>query len=287
MISVHRPHPFIYNKTSILLPGALACLLIISIAPFGFSDVPGWVRVGLGCYFGLIASLGVVIVVNLLKWLTPAFMKENHWTVGKELVLIMSVVFGISLLNFFSFLILNISDTATWTLFRLVIVYTTAISIFPVAILVLYEQLRHQRTKLLQAKTLTDQLRTHFSEIMTNLPSGPSPISFEAINGKPELRLMPEEVLFLKSDGNYVEIHYLIKEEVKKKLIRNRLKEFANVLPQKLFFHCHKSYIVNGMHITRVEGNARNLELLLRGTEIRIPVSRSKSKDLAAFLNSD
>ncbi|MCB0561246.1 MAG: hypothetical protein KDD09_19955 [Phaeodactylibacter sp.] len=48
---------------------------------------------------------------------------------------------------------------------------------------------------------------------------------FEAENGKVELQIAYDKVLYLKADGNYVEVFYMDQHNyVQKKLIRNRLK---------------------------------------------------------------
>ena len=282
-----RPHPFIFNAGSVLIPGLLAFLLILGFAPFSFKALDLAPRAVLSLAFGLIASLGVLLVIGLLKWLAPRFMQEESWTVGKELVLILTVVAGICVLNFAVILGVGLSQDPVLRVFKLVVLYTLGISIIPVGMLTLLEQFGHQRKKLKQAKRLTMRLRQQTAENPSarSRPRSARTILLEAENGKVELQLRPDEILFLNSDGNYVDVHHFDgRDRLQKTLIRNRLKHFASTLPEDHFFRCHKSYIVNGAHIIRVEGNARNLELLLRGTEHRIPVSRSKSDALSAFL---
>ena len=283
--TLQKPHPFIFNSGSILLPGFIVGLLIFVFAPFGFNELELVNRAILSVMFALISSLGVLIVVGLLKWLAPHFMQEERWTVGKELIIILTVIAGICLLNFVVILSIGISDMPPRKLFNFVVLYTLGISIIPVGVLVLFEQFTHQRRKLQQAQRLTRQLRVESSKKSADASSLPDQIIFEAENGNIELQLQPEEVLYINSDGNYVEIHYLdSKENTRKKLIRNRLKTFISILPDASFFRCHKSYIVNKRHIIQVQGNARNLELILRETDQRIPVSRSKSDALSDFI---
>jgi len=238
--------------------------------------------------FGLISSFGVLLTVSLLKWFVPDFMREESWNVGKELFLILTVVAGICLLNFVMILVLGLSEMPIPELFKLVVLYTLAISIIPVAVLILFEQFIHQRKKLQQAQNLTIELRKRSSAFKDVQPDVIKPVIFEGENNFIELQLQPEEILFLNSDGNYVEVHYNRgREKNEKKLIRNRLKHFLHILPKESFFRCHKSYVVNKMHIIRVEGNARNLELIMRGSDQKIPVSRSKSESLTEFLKDD
>lgn len=280
-----EPHPFIFNLGSVLIPGLIAFLLILIFAPFGFAVLEFANRAILSVMFGLISCFGVVMVIGLLKWLAPSFMQEENWTVGKEMILIITAVSGICLLNFALILVLGLSETPIYELFKLVVLYTIGISIIPVTVLILFEQFIHQRKKLQQAQNLTQQLRKRSASGADSSKTLIDTITFKAENGNVELQLQPEEILFIKSDGNYVDVHFqLTGEKAQKKLIRNRLKNFIPVLPSVTFFQCHKSYIVNKIHITRVEGNARNLELILRGIDQRIPVSRSKSDDLSDLL---
>jgi len=110
--------------------------------------------------------------------------------------------------------------------------------------------------------------------------------SITAENGQLALQLKSDEILWAQSDGNYLEIFYLEGgQNVKKELIRNRLKNLAEQLPNETFFHCHKSYLINLNHIQKVQGNARNFEVVLRHGNISIPVARSKSSELKEKMN--
>lgn len=283
-----KPHPFIFNVGSFLLPGFIVFLLILVFVPFGFSVLEFTHRLVLSAMFGLISCFGVLLVIGLFKWIAPGFMQDESWTVGKEIILVIMVVAGISLLNFGVILTFGLSEAPIPELFKLVVLYTLGISIIPVGILVLFEQFTHQRKKLLQAQRLTTQLRQQKASNPDENATNSNPILFEDENGNIELQLLSKEVLFLKSEGNYAEIYYLNSgQSLQKKLIRNRLKNFEDILPKIHFFRTHKSYIVNIMHIIQVVGNARNLELILRGSDQRIPVSRSKTGDLTGILKDD
>lgn len=85
----------------------------------------------------------------------------------------------------------------------------------------------------------------------------------------------------IKSEGNYVEVFYESKNQLQKELIRNSLKAIEEQLSKKpSFYRCHKQYIINLNHIQKVNGNARNLELIIEHLDAPVPVSRSKSEEL-------
>ena len=272
-----RPHPFIFTPASVLLPGLITFLIILLFAPVGYQNMSLVHRAGFGLGFGIVASLSVMLIVKMLQIIHPNYKEE--WSVGREVLLILTVLCSICLFIFVILFSFDLTDLTASDLFMQVIVTTLTISFFPVVILVLFEQYNHQRSqwkKALEMSSMLPQAVTH---------PGNDLIQLFGENGKLELQVSPHELIYLKSDGNYVDVIYG-PEQTEKKLVRNRLKVLAEVLPDALFFQCHKSYIVNRSHIISVKGNARNFELKLRNVPDFIPVSRGKSEELTQFLKA-
>ncbi|MGB0524590.1 MAG: LytR/AlgR family response regulator transcription factor, partial [Flammeovirgaceae bacterium] len=108
-----------------------------------------------------------------------------------------------------------------------------------------------------------------------------------AENGKLELEISAHSLLFLKTAGNYIDIHYQLNHQHQTYVLRNRLKNILPILNQPNFYQCHRSYLVNLDKVTQVTGNARGLELHLEGFDKQlIPVSRSKSQELEKLLHA-
>ena len=82
----------------------------------------------------------------------------------------------------------------------------------------------------------------------------------------------PEDILFLKAESNYTEIHYI---DGSKKLLSKTLKVLEEVLPAHRFFRIHKSYVVNAAHITDIILSTHESAVKLVGG-FTIPVSRDK-----------
>lgn len=259
-----------------MLPGVVTLLIIVLLAPLEFQMLDLIDRFVFAFLFGGVASLSVWVVVGLVQKLFPAF--EEKWTVGKEICLVVVVIMTISILIFLIFYWFDLTTLGYFELFRSVFINTIIISILPIIILVLFEQYNHQKKQWKQAQSINKRLDR---KAMTQ----DQLIAFKSENGKLELQLKAEEVFFLKSEGNYVEVFFK-DQSITKKLIRNRLKALLDVLPEEHFFHCHKSYVVNQQHIINVDGNARNFELSLRGINEKIPVARSKSEQLIQLLSN-
>ncbi|MGK7395394.1 MAG: LytR/AlgR family response regulator transcription factor [Candidatus Cyclobacteriaceae bacterium M3_2C_046] len=275
---IQQPHPFIYNTYSILLPGIITFFLILLVAPYGIQDLNLNYRIAFSAGLASIASLSVALVVGMARKLFPAWMKEEKWTLGKELLLLFSVDLLICFLIYLAFLMFDLSQQHPWHLFVQVLLKTFAISIFPISILVLFEQYNHLRANLRRSEQWNKQLSS-FNKANRQRPDATKhTIKFAGENGKVVLNVNPDEVVCLRSEGNYVEVFYQDgKDHLKKLLIRNRLKVLSDQLPPNMFFQTHKSYLVNTSQITRVKGNARNYELVIRDLPFTVPVSRTKA----------
>jgi DNA-binding LytR/AlgR family response regulator len=76
------------------------------------------------------------------------------------------------------------------------------------------------------------------------------------------IKLLLDEIVYLKSDGDYIVVHTLKKEY----LIREKMKNISDKLNSKLFIRVHKSFIVSLKQITELYGN------IIKCGDIEIPV---------------
>ena len=296
---LQKPHPFIFNLGSILVPALITFLVILVFAPFGLANI--FSRVSYAVFFGVMVAFCIWIGVNGLQKLFSSHFEEENWTVGKEINLVFTILVFIVFVVFLIFAALRNFENVI-DLFQIIFIRTLLISFFPILIMILYEQYHHQKQKWKEAQQLNHelqekqiqleqekkQLQNEFQTKVEELENiaQPQKIVLEAENGKVALQLENEQIFYVQSEGNYVEVFYESQDKIQKELIRNSLKKLENELPQEQFFRCHKSYIVNLSKIQKVEGNARNLELILENIEAKIPVSRSKSQELSNLLKS-
>ncbi|MBO6535620.1 MAG: LytTR family transcriptional regulator [Balneolaceae bacterium] len=277
-----KPHPFIFNRWSIIIPGIVTVLVIMVLMPLDFDRFPFSERFMLAVIFGAVAAATVGLSVFALQKLAPKWVSEDQWTVRREIILIFAVIVLICVVNFVVLHFIGMNDNEMSETLAQVIGYTLVISFFPVLLMVLTEQVLHQKAKLKESERLTQALQpaVESSQKTSQIVKDDS-IELAAETGIVELVVSPSQIDFIQSDGNYAEIFYCDSElNPQKILIRNRLKYFSDVLPQPPFMHCHKSYIVNLDRVKSVTGNARNFELLLADRTERIPVSRSKTAEL-------
>lgn len=78
-----------------------------------------------------------------------------------------------------------------------------------------------------------------------------------------------EEILYLQSNGSYT--HFYLSEN-RDIIISKNIKEYENILPEKLFSRCHNSFLVNLKQVVRID---KDNNLILRNGQ-EIPVSTRK-----------
>lgn len=88
-------------------------------------------------------------------------------------------------------------------------------------------------------------------------------------------KLNISDILWIKSDGNYLEIQTTKKEE----LIRATLTNFIERLNSDLFFRTHKSYIVNLDYLSKIETNYVTI------VASKIPITKNYYDELVKKLN--
>ncbi len=88
-------------------------------------------------------------------------------------------------------------------------------------------------------------------------------------NGYENLRINLDEILFIKSDNNYCEIHTIFNQHV----IRQSLNTIMDSLPVAVFIQTHRSFVVNKNKISKTTASTVFVN------EIEIPLSRTFAKN--------
>lgn len=98
-------------------------------------------------------------------------------------------------------------------------------------------------------------------------------------NTKDYVRVSPEDILYAKVSGNYVDVHYLENNCAKHKLLRISLNQFSDSLNDYPFIiRCHRAFMVNTSKLSKVHGNLKGYHLELENTTAKIPVSKSYTR---------
>lgn len=104
---------------------------------------------------------------------------------------------------------------------------------------------------------------------------------------KESLQLNADDLLFAESSGNYVTVHYLKDEKVFNIDIRTTIKDVVELFaPYPNIMRCHRAFVVNLSNIISLERRSSGMELLMRASNVRVPVSKSYVQDLKQRLQN-
>lgn len=152
--------------------------------------------------------------------------------------------------------------------FRIII-----ICLIPPVVLALHDSFRdlklHNAILVDEKKNMQKQVEKFEEDILNKT------IEFRSDNNNETLSLTVSEVVFIKSSDNYVEIAYREFENLRKKLLRNTLKNIEIQIRQySNFIRCHRTCIVNVHFIEKLHRDAGNQWLSIKGSNEKLPVSR-------------
>lgn len=288
-----RPYPFLFTfkKTIIIavivgiVSGFLNSIRLNENFVLQHLIIP---KVEVSIFFGLIIFLSIILTLHVFtKYYLSKNIKEN-WTILKELSLVSFLLLTIISFNYL-FLILvsrNTSDFFTVTfLFKIVIYALTTGLIVSFIItwinytIILKENLKQSLIHNNYLKEILYNKQEKTDNLIVNFPSN---IQSENIS------FNVEQLLFIKSDGNYVEVFSKTNNEIKIQLYRISIQKIENELTKYPFItRTHRTYLVNIKNISHTKGNARNYQLYFSGTELSIPVARSRFKKFNEVLTAN
>ncbi|MGB0524807.1 MAG: LytR/AlgR family response regulator transcription factor [Flammeovirgaceae bacterium] len=225
----------------------------------------------------VVLSTNFIVVPKLL----PSQFTEERWTLGREVFwsLLQFIFIGAAL---FIYQVLVYGLPFTFGVFLKFVVGSFAVGTAPVLGIAMYEQNRLLKRHLQEAIQLNQQLNQSYQQ---RIPVNEILLSSE--NGKDVIECSTEELLFISSSDNYVEIYLYQNDQLEKKLLRSSLKRITETLAtEKQFFRCHRAYLVNLSKIETINGNAQGYKLKLVHIPDPIPVARSQAKQLKQLINS-
>lgn len=247
-------------------------LFLLAFSPFGLNQYDFEQRLFICLGYGLACAMAMIFNLYVLMPALPELFDESRWTVGRQLIWTGWILFTISLFN--SIYSVGIG-MLSFSFYNLLIstLQVVAVGIFPVAAIVLIDYLRLFRKHARKA----EQLDQHLSR---QSPCDNTQLVLVSENDNEKLQLTPDELLYITSADNYVAVNYRINDSIKKTLLRGTLKKIDQQLHHPNILRCHRSYIVNLKQLVNITGNARGYILTLRGTDSKIPVSKTYAEEV-------
>jgi len=184
-------------------------LFVLSFQPFKHDVFDFYYRLFFKAGFGIILFL----IMFLVRVLYPCMIEtnsKNENTIAKFHYLSGMVIWVLSAISFLCYLkYVGHTSISAYATFKVFIICTV-----PPVVLIISDRFR--KIKLENKFLVLEKEAINNSEAYKNLS-----IDFvSGVNGR-KLSFILEKIVFIKSANNYVEIHYLEEDQIKKKLLRN------------------------------------------------------------------
>ena len=269
---LNRPYLRIENRWKLtIIISLFISLFILLFQPFGLSTYKSEYKSVVLLGYGGITF--VILIINLFI-LTHVFKKWfANWTIGKQMLWLSWVIFTIGTGNYIYSSII-FSMFAGMNGFITFQVLTLIIGIFPVVIITLVSYNIKLKRNLKTAAEVNDLLVEKPTASQTE-----ETVVLVADNGKDKLEVELSDLLYIESVGNYIQISYFKGGKMSKMLLRGTIKRIESETAQHTsLVKCHRAFIVNINHVESVIGNSQELRLVLKNSDIEIPVSRNNSQ---------
>jgi hypothetical protein len=243
---------------------------MIIYRPLGVRDAGFGFVLTMGAYC-LIQAIFIYAAARLLKRI-PFFSNEPEWTILKEALSIILMLFLVGVVIYFAGFIIE-PPAHRWNIATFLDSFEKAalIGIIPFAFFTLinfryifFTETEQYYTQLNYPKTRNqDEELVHISSQLK----------------KENLSFYPSQFIFCESDANYVVFHLFINGQHIKKMIRNSINNIEQQLSRiPYIMRIHRAYIVNLKVIASKKGNTLGYRLKINNTDIEIPVSRNNTK---------
>lgn len=280
---LNQPYPFNGNPRQywkvIVGFGGFVSIFLFVFKPFGLHVLPAEEQLYVALSFGVVTMLSLFLVL-VFTVCFPSVFNDDRWTIGKEIALSAFTFFAVSNANYLfvrfgwykQYMMLDY-----WSM----VFATITIGFFPFLMLLLLGFLKKLKQNLKQAEELTMALSHEIKKVSDHQ------ISFIGENETDHLEVYPQDVLYISSSGNYIEVVYLKDQKPDRSILRSTLTKAEEVVSHLGgFFRCHRTFLVNLNRVGEVHGNAQGYRLDLGFDLESIPVARAKNQFLKEHLRS-
>ncbi len=229
----------------------LAAFLVL-IAPFDAAELPFDIRAQILPPYGLISLFAYLVLIPIQNF---THKKLQHWNIILEstFLLLFNVLVWIG--SYFYYKTDIINGDYSFGKFTLEVYYPIFFIMLPIIIFARWYLNKKAGTQASDKIILTGE------------------------NKLDVLQIKESDLICISSADNYVEVTYLTKNGINRKLLRTTLKNMHAQKPELV--KVHRSHVINPLHFKEWK-NANTIML----TEIELPVSKSYKQNLVALDHS-
>ena len=202
------------------------------------------------------------------------------WSAGE--ILLVSILYTVFTVEGNKAGIIQLEDADVWRLLLSALVYAFISLGIPYILAYMYFTIENQDN--------TIRLMS-FGDVVRDTPLAPSEESRITLfdnNGVLKFSISPDNLYFIESDDNYIQVWYTESSgEMRKYMLRCRLKTVEESFADSDLVRCHRKYIINirKVRILSADRDGYSIELDSESTP-RIPVSKTYEQAVLARFNS-
>ena len=266
--SSFRTHVFIGG-----LLGIFVVFIIFFLKPFNSGES----RFSYKTIFFLIYGLIILITYLVSHLLSDFYYKiTQRWKLFEEIVFcLLFIAVSIVLAFFYTELIIN-KNPERVNMYHFLGWFKTICLSFGILLFIL--------TILLRKKYSGEHLKNSTEDLKIETVTKSKRVTITSNLKKEDFTVDEADVVYIKSENNYVLICYFEDNVLKEKLLRNTLSNINSQLPT--FIKIHRSYILNPNFILSLKGSKQNAKLQLRDTDVALPVSETYFETISSIVNS-
>jgi len=293
MIFLSKPYPYLYTlKRNLIVAASVGILSMylnhIRLNDNFFTDNILISPTLISLLTGILVAFSIILVFHIIPLIFISDNKRDNWSLGNELLLSLGVFMAIFISNYSLFVVVtkDASELLSIAFFLKILTYiiTTGTVILSIVLWVNYTIILKRNLKNVQKLNL--QLDNSTVETVQDNSFSKDKVIIPTVIKNEVIEFVVDDLVCIKSNGNYIEVFLKINNEIKMQLFRATIQELdEKLLEWDFIIKTHRSFIVNTHYITKAEGNARNYQLYLLGIKESIPVARGRFKEFNTFFN--
>jgi hypothetical protein len=270
---INSPYPHLLDEWQTAVYTSLfIALFIVIFQPFGLQKTQLEYKEIIFAGYGLVTFVVTLLTSWLRSFLFPRFFREDTWTIKKELLSSGMTILNIGIANYLYSVAFSISSWNGFPGFYLYVLYTFLIGLIPMTLMNFISE-NHYLKKNLEA---SGDINRQIAQKQEKTPHENQEIPF--MSGKQTCCIPSEDLIYIESMGNYLNVWYLKNKSVTSLMLRIPLKNIESAIENTALFKCHRAFIVNLSFVEKVRGNSQGYSLVMKNIEKEIPVARGYTK---------
>jgi len=220
---------------------------------------------GFGFIFGVVLILSQLYIRNIAGVVHFRIITFILWFPGEVFFLsffFMCYQIGGEINN--EHILKNISDSLKYTLPGIIIPYSFSLLFI---FLIIHKKELNQLKETSSKQTINSEL-----------------LYFPDEKGEIRFSITENKIFYIETADNYVIIHYMNENKIKKQILRNSMKNMELLFTQSVLKRCHRSFMINIKKIEFVDYRKNKCQIKLSEIAGFIPVSRKFYPNFKSFI---